>query len=71
MNKHLMGVGGQPAPTPTDAPSAHDLVIADIEQRKEFGLAKYGSLLQPGNGRKSIQDAYEELLDGACYQYAR
>ncbi|WP_192379313.1 FAD-dependent thymidylate synthase [Rhodococcus rhodochrous] len=67
MSKHLMGVGDQPAPVPNDAPSAHDLVIADVEQRKQFGLAKYGSLLQPGNTRKSVQDAYEEILDAACY----
>lgn len=62
-----MGVREQPAPVPNDAPSAHDLVIADVEQRKQFGLAKYGTPLQPGNTRKSIQDAYEEILDAACY----
>lgn len=61
------GVEDQPAPVANDAPSAHDLVVDDILQRKEFGLAKYGTLLQPGNGRKSLQDAYEEFLDGACY----
>lgn len=57
----------QPEPTPTDEPSAHDLVIADMAARKEFGLAKYGSLLQPGNGRDNLQDLYEELLDACVY----
>lgn len=62
-----MGVNDLPAPTPTNGPSAHDLVIADITQRKQFGLDKYGTTLQPGNGRDSLKDAYEEVLDHACY----
>lgn len=62
-----VGVNEQPAPVPNDAPSAHDLVVEDIAQRKAFGLQKYNSLLQPGNGRKSLRDAYEEILDLACY----
>lgn len=57
----------QPEPTSTDEPSAHDLVIVDMAARKEFGLAKYGSLLQPGNGRDNLQDLYEELLDACVY----
>ena len=57
----------QPEPTRTNEPSAHDLVIADMAARKEFGLAKYGSLLQASNGRDNLQDLYEELLDLAVY----
>ena len=57
----------QPEPTPTDEPSAHDLVIADMAARKEFGLAKYDSLLQASNGRDNLQDLYEELLDACVY----
>lgn len=57
----------QPEPTPTDEPSAHDLVIADMAARKEFGLAKYGTLLQASNGRDNLQDLYEELLDACVY----
>ena len=57
----------QPEPTSTDEPSAHDLVIADMAARKEFGLAKYGSLLQASNGRDNLQDLYEELLDACVY----
>ncbi|AYB69188.1 hypothetical protein SEA_EMIANNA_5 [Gordonia phage Emianna] len=58
---------GQGEPVQTDAPSAHDLVIADMRQRKAFGLAKYGTILQHDNGRDHLQDAYEEVLDLAVY----
>lgn len=61
------GVTDQPDPIANDAPSAHDLVIQDMLQRKQFGLEKYGTLLQPGNGRKTLRDAYEEILDLAAY----
>lgn len=57
----------EPAPTPNDGPSMHDLVIEDMAKRKEFGLAKYGTLLQAGNGRDALMDAYEEVLDLAVY----
>lgn len=57
----------QVAPTPNDGPSCHDLVIKDLEERKQFGLRKYGSLLQPNNGRSFLQDAYEEALDLCAY----
>lgn len=57
----------EPAPTPTDGPSMHDLVIEDMAKRKSFGLAKYGTLLQAGNGRDALMDAYEEVLDLAVY----
>lgn len=58
---------GAPVPVPNDGPSMHDLVCQDITARKAFGLARYGSLLQAGNGRDSLRDAYEEVLDLACY----
>ncbi|QGH79249.1 hypothetical protein KNU78_gp06 [Gordonia phage Sukkupi] len=58
---------GQPAPEPSDAPSAHDLVIGDMARRKEFGLAKYGTPLQHDNGRDHLVDAYKEVLDLAVY----
>jgi len=57
----------QVAPVPNNNPSCHDLVIADMEERKEFGLHKYNSLLQPFNGRSFLLDAYEEVLDLAVY----
>jgi hypothetical protein len=51
----------------TGAPSAHDLVIKDMEDRKAFGLQKYGTLLQHDNGRDHLVDAYQEVLDLAVY----
>lgn len=57
----------QVAPTPNDQPSCHDLAIQDMQERKEFGLRKYNSLLQPFNGRSFLQDIYEELMDATVY----
>jgi hypothetical protein len=58
----------QPMPTVhEDAPFIHDQVAADVAQRGELGRQRYGTKLQAFNGRRSLQDAYEELLDGACY----
>jgi hypothetical protein len=58
---------GEPAPQHNDGPSMHDLVIADMQSRKEFGLQKYGTILQAHNGRNALRDAYEEVLDLAVY----
>jgi len=37
--------------------------------RRQFGLEKYGTVLQHDNGRDSLKDVTEELLDGAVYAY--
>jgi hypothetical protein len=57
----------EPAPVPTGGPSIHDLVMADVAARKDFGLRKYGTRLQAHNGRDALMDAYQEALDLACY----
>jgi hypothetical protein len=57
----------QPLPIPNDHESIHDMVARDIEKRKRLGLKRYGSLLQPFNGRDNLQDAYEEALDLVVY----
>ncbi len=57
----------QPMPTPNASPSIQDMVIADMETRKAIGLQRYGTLLQPNNGRDMLRDAYEEALDLAVY----
>lgn len=44
-----------------------DLVINDIEDRKQFGINKYGQALQSGNGRDMVRDLYEELMDATIY----
>ena len=65
--KPAFGVNDQPAPVANDKPSIHDLVVEAVLERKKFGLEKYGTYLQAGNGRKSLKDALEEILDLACY----
>lgn len=57
----------QPLPVPNDRPQVADLVIADIESRRQLGVRRYGTPLQPHNGRDALRDAYEEALDLAHY----
>lgn len=42
-------------------------VIADLHRRDEFGFSKYGKSLYAHDGRRTLQDAYEEALDLAVY----
>lgn len=56
-----------PEPTPTDGPSMHDLVAADMAERKAFGYAKYSAILTAHNGRDALRDAYEEAMDLVVY----
>jgi len=57
----------QPAPTPNDKPAIWPLVIEDMNARDNLGRQRYGTPLQPDNGRDMLKDAYEEALDLACY----
>lgn len=57
----------QPKPKKNKSKHIADLVIADLKERKKFGLAKYGTPLQANNGRDGLQDLYEELLDAVQY----
>jgi hypothetical protein len=57
----------QPAPQRTDGPSMHDLVIADMYERKQVGKDRYGTILQAHNGRDAMVDLYQELLDACVY----
>lgn len=59
--------GEQPAPIPNDQPSIQGMVRADLEQREQVGIQRYGTPLQAHNGRDALRDAYEEALDLACY----
>jgi hypothetical protein len=55
---------------PPPKPSTGDLwkeVIADMEARRDMGVAKYGTPLQTFNGRDPLIDAYQEALDLAVY----
>lgn len=47
-----------------------DVICASIRdqlQRRAIGVKTYGEALRPYNGRNSLQDAYEEVLDLAHY----
>lgn len=57
----------EPAPIQNEKPFVQNLVIEDIEARKAYGLKKYGTLLQPFNGRDALMDCYQECLDLVVY----
>jgi predicted Zn-ribbon and HTH transcriptional regulator len=44
-----------------------DEVIEDMRKRDRLGHRRYNTRLHPFNGRKALQDAYEEALDLAVY----
>jgi hypothetical protein len=58
---------GQPAPIRNAHPDIPLLVKHDIMSRMQFGKSKYGTALQPHNGRDALKDAYEEALDLCQY----
>jgi hypothetical protein len=59
----------QPPPKPEDTskPAVWPLVIVDMCERDRVGRARYGTPLQPNNGRDALKDAYQEALDLAAY----
>lgn len=59
--------GDQPMPTPNNNPAVWPIVMADMQARHELGIKRYGTPLQPHNGRDALRDAYEESLDLAVY----
>ncbi|AGL13859.1 hypothetical protein [Actinoplanes sp. N902-109] len=57
----------QPMSVPNDSTSVQAMVRADLRIREQIGRQRYGTALQPHNGRDALRDAYEEALDLACY----
>jgi len=71
----------QPKPVPNDSRPVWELVIedaymlgagadgmiADMMERDKIGEARYGTRLQPFNGRDALIDAYQESLDLCVY----
>ena len=57
----------QPAPQPNNLPTIWNLVRADMQERNQIGIARYGTPLQPHNGRDALKDAYAEGLDLCAY----
>jgi len=60
------------ASTPQPAPqTGHTVVLehvlSDLRERADFGLQKYGTLLETHNGRNALWDAYQEALDLVMY----
>jgi hypothetical protein len=43
------------------------LVMADMADRRNVGIERYGTPLQPNNGRDALVDAYQEALDLVAY----
>lgn len=60
--------GDQPVPIPHDGPDVTELVIADLRERRRLGVDRYGTPLQPFNGRDPGLDLYQELLDAVQYR---
>lgn len=60
-------VQDQPPPVPNDLPAVWDLVIEDMRSRDAVGRERYGTPLQPHNGRDPLVDAYQEALDLVVY----
>lgn len=54
-------------PIPNNEPDVQSQVIADLAARRDLGVRRYGTALQPFNGRDALVDAYEEALDLAVY----
>ena len=57
----------EPPPGESQHPPVWDMVVEDMKQRNEMGTEKYGTPLRPFNGRNSLKDAYQEVLDLAVY----
>lgn len=59
--------GDQRLPMVSDEEDIQSRVIRDIEKRRQVGIQRYGTALQPFNGRSTLLDAYEESLDKTVY----
>lgn len=56
----------QPLPKPGGLP-VQAILIAAIQERTDYGRAKYGDVLRTKNGRNALKDAWEELMDFTAY----
>lgn len=65
--RQAIGVEQQPEPNGLYEKYVWDLVITDMKARNEMGEKKYGTKLRPFDGRDSLKDAYQEVLDLAVY----
>lgn len=63
----MINTFGEPKPIQNDRKPSWETVIERMKARDQFGRTKYGTPLQPFNGRNSLNDASEELLDLIVY----
>ena len=56
----------QRPPQPSDG-DVWLLVLKDMDERRVHGIEKYGTPVQPFNGRDPLIDAYQEALDLCVY----
>ncbi len=59
--------GDQPLPVANDLPHVADSLVEFVLARKRVGVERYGTALQPHNGRDALRDAFEESVDLATY----
>jgi hypothetical protein len=64
---HTKTIIDQPPPVPNSAVAVWDLVVEDMRERNDTGFRRYGTRLQPFNGRDPLVDAYQEALDLAVH----
>lgn len=63
----------EPAPKPSegdlwaDLIERHEAVLEQMRARRQFGIDKYNTPLQPFNGRRFWKDFMEELYDAIVY----
>jgi hypothetical protein len=67
MIKENMSNKKEPEPIHNIYPAVWESVIEDMRERNAIGTLKYGTPLQPFNGRNSLVDAYQEALDLCVY----
>jgi hypothetical protein len=57
----------EPAPKPNNNKYVVNTVVTNFLLRDDMGTKKYGTHLQPGNGRDSLKDALQEAMDLVMY----
>jgi hypothetical protein len=70
VNPNAAGSIEEPPPTPSEGDVWLE-IIADMEQRRQYGIDKYGQPVQRFNGRSALKDAYAEQLDLVVYMRQR
>ncbi len=57
----------QQLPEKNNFPFVADELGRYLEYRKQIGIQRYGTPLQPHNGRDVLLDLFEELIDATTY----